>query len=126
MQLRRPGAYQLQAAIAAQHARARTAEDTDWTVIVSLYNQLLALQASPIVALNRAVAVAMADGPMAGLRELERIDGLDSYHLYHSARAELLVRSGNTDEARDEFEVALELTSNRSERAHIASRLDTL
>lgn len=126
MKLMRPGAYQLQAAIAAHHGRARTADDTDWPMIVSLYDQLIALRPSPIVALNRAVAVAMADGPMAGLRDLELIEGLDEYHLYHSARGELLARSGNAGDARIAFERALELASNPSEQAHITNRLSDL
>lgn len=126
MKLRRPGPYQLQAAIAAQHGRARTAEDTNWPLIVSLYDQLAAMRPSPIVALNRAVAVAMADGPNAGLRALDRIKGLNDYHLYHSARAELLARQGFSDEARTAFERALELAANPSERSHIAERIAAL
>lgn len=126
MQMMQPGSYQLQALIASNHSNARTAADTDWAHIAALYDQLVAMQPSPIVALNRAVAIAMADGPLAGLRELDVIDGLDEYHLLHSTRGELLLRSGAADEARQHFERARELTSNPSERSHIDTKLAQL
>ena len=93
------GQYQLQAAIAAQHAQARTAADTDWARIAALYAQLRTLAPSPVVALNHAVAVAMADGPETGLALVEAIDGLDRYHLWHAARADLLRRLGRAGDA---------------------------
>jgi RNA polymerase sigma-70 factor (ECF subfamily) len=123
--LRRPGPYQLQAAIAALHARAAAPEETDWRQIALLYGELGRLQPSPVVELNRAVAVAMADGPDAGL---ELLDGLplDRYHLFHSARADLLRRSGRAAEARAAYERARELATNDAERAFLEKRLDEL
>ena len=107
---RRPGRYQLQAAIASYHSNARTADETDWPRIVALYDQLVALDPTPVVGLNRAVAVAMADGPDAGLRALDALgDGggdrgrLDDFHLAHSTRGELLARTGRHDEAIEAF-----------------------
>lgn len=126
MQMMRPGRYQLQALIASNHSNARTAADTDWTQITALYDQLLAMRPSPVVALNRAVAVAMADGPLAGLRELDQIDGLDDYHLLHATRGELLMRSGERSAAKTHFERARALTANPSERAHIDAKLNEL
>lgn len=118
-----PGPYQVQAVIAAHHANARTAADTDWTAIAGLYAQLVAMTDSPVVRLNHAIAVAMADGPLAGLALLDRLDGLDRYHLFHSARGELLVRSGDGAGARAAFERALALTDNPAERRHLRRRL---
>jgi RNA polymerase sigma-70 factor, ECF subfamily len=118
-----PGAYQLQAIIAAHHANARTAADTDWPMIASLYRQLCDMTASPVVALNHAVAVAMADGPHAGLALLDQLRGLDGYHLFHAARGELLHRCGNRNEVSAAFRTALSLTENPSERRHLARRL---
>jgi len=126
MQMMRPGPYQLQALIASNHSNARTAADTDWTQITALYDQLVAMRPSPIVALNRAVAIAMADGPLAGLRELDQIDGLEEYHLLHASRGELLRRSGDVEGARESFERARQLTSNPSELAHIETKLAQL
>ena len=126
MLMMQPGSYQLQALIASNHSNARTAADTDWAQIAALYDQLVAMQPSPIVALNRAVAIAMADGPLPGLRELAKIDGLDEYHLLHSSRAELLMRSGDSHGARQSFTRARELASNRSEIAHIDAKLAKL
>lgn len=126
MKLMQPGHYQLQALIAAHHSNARTAADTDWPRIVALYDQLLATRPSPVIALNRAVSIAMADGPLAGLRELDEIEGLDSYHLLHSARGELLARSGDTEQARASFSRAHELAANPSELAHLQTRLSEL
>ncbi len=123
--LRCPGPYQLQAAIAALHAQAAAPEDTDWPQIALLYGELVRLQPSPVVELNRAVAVALACGPDAGL---ELLDGLplERYHLFHSARADLLRRSGRADEARVEYERARELATNPAERAFLERRLAAL
>lgn len=118
-----PGPYQVQALIGSYHANARTAAETDWPAIVGLYAQLDAMLSSPVVALNHAVAVAMADGPLHGLKLLERLEGLDDYHLYWSAKAELMVRAGRRAEAVPSFERALELATNEAERAHLARRL---
>jgi RNA polymerase sigma-70 factor, ECF subfamily len=123
--LRHPGPYQLQAAIAALHAEATSSEETDWQQIVLLYGELARLQPSPVVELNRAVAVAMAHGPDAGLELLEGLP-LDRYHLFHSARADLLRRSGRSDEARIEYEHARELATNDAELAFLDKRLDEL
>jgi RNA polymerase sigma-70 factor, ECF subfamily len=116
---RRPGPYQLQAAIAACH----TGEESDWPQIVLLYDQLLRLQPSPVIELNRAVAVAMADGPEAGLAAIDEIERLDGYLHFHSARADLLRRLGRTDEARAAYERALELGPNEAERRFLERRL---
>jgi RNA polymerase sigma-70 factor (ECF subfamily) len=120
------GPYRLQAAIAACHAAAPRAEDTDWPQIAALYGRLLELQPSPVVALNRAVAVAMADGPDAGLRLLDPLTSdLDRYHLFHAARADLLRRAGRP-EAADAYRRALELVTNDAERRYLGSRLASL
>jgi RNA polymerase sigma-70 factor (ECF subfamily) len=113
----------LQAAIAACHARARTAVDTDWGRIAVLYEALARVMPSPVVELNRAVAVAMADGPEAGLDRIDRIDGLDGYLHYHSARADLLRRLGRTGAARAAYRRALDLGPNGAERAFLERRL---
>jgi RNA polymerase sigma-70 factor, ECF subfamily len=123
LSLRRPGPYQLQAAIAALHAEARTPPETDWTQIAALYAELARLQPSPVVELNRAVAVAMAKGPTEGLDLVERIPGLDHYHLLHAARADLLRRLGRVDEAVSAYERALELATNAAERNFLERRL---
>jgi RNA polymerase sigma-70 factor, ECF subfamily len=121
LRLRRPGPYQLQAAIAALH----TEETTDWPQIAALYGALLQYMPSPVVELNRAVAIAMAHGPRDGL---ELIDGLplDDYHLFHSARADLLRRLGERSEARASYERALELTTSSAERSFLERRLAEL
>ena len=123
--LRCPGAYQLQAAIAALHAQAETSMETDWQQIALLYAELERLQPSPVVRLNRAVAVAMAEGPHAGLGLLEDLP-LERYHLFHAARADLLRRAGRRDEARAAYERARELVTNNSERAFLERRLADL
>jgi RNA polymerase sigma-70 factor, ECF subfamily len=120
----RPGPYQLQAVIARHHAIARTAADTDWPAIVAAYGQLVAMTDSPVVRLNHAVAIAMADGPNAALAALERVDGLDDYHLFHAARSELLARAGRPDEATEAFNAAIALTTNDTERRHLTRRRD--
>jgi RNA polymerase sigma factor (sigma-70 family) len=124
--LARPlGPYTLQAAISACHARARKAEDTDWPRIVALYDALAALTGSPIVELNRAVAVAMAFGPAEGLElldELQEEPALRNYHLLPSARGDLLSKLGRNSEAQKEFERAAQLTQNERERAFLLGR----
>lgn len=117
------GPYQLQAQIAAEHAHATTADETDWIRITELYNLLLELSPSPVVALNRAVAVAMVGGADAGLRLIEAIDGLDGYHLLHAARADLLRRLGRLDEAAAAYRRAHELAVNPADRRFLAGRL---
>jgi len=121
-----PGPYALQASIAAMHRRAERAEDTDWIEILRLYDVLERLQPTPIVSLNRAVAVAMAHGPRPALAIMDRLaaeGGLDKYHLLHSARADLLRRSGLSAEAADAYARALALVSNNSERRFLERRL---
>jgi len=119
------GPYALQAAIAACHARARTAEETDWGRIVALYDALSELNPSPVVELNRAVAVAMAFGPAAGLELVDALapePSLQNYHLLPSIRGDLLVKIGRVDEARKEFERAAALTRNARERTLLLDR----
>jgi RNA polymerase sigma-70 factor (ECF subfamily) len=122
---RSPGPYQLQAAIAALHVEAASAEETDWPQIAALYAQLVRLTPSPIVELNRAVAVAMAEGPERGLELIDRIE-LPGYHLLHAARADLLRRLERTDEAAEAYRAALSLEMNASERAFLEGRLSAL
>jgi RNA polymerase sigma-70 factor (ECF subfamily) len=122
---REAGTYALQAAIAACHSRASSWEDTDWAEIVRLYDRLWPLTGSPVVGLNRAVAVGYARGAEAGLEAMREID-LDGYHAYHASRAELMRRSGDPRGARTEFQRALELSSNAAERRLIESRLAAL
>ncbi|WP_406050678.1 RNA polymerase sigma factor [Kribbella sp. NBC_00889] len=117
-----PGPYQLQAAINAVHADAPTADDTDWPQILQLYNHLLTLTPTPVVALNRAVAVAEVEGPAAALALIDDLD-LSSYYLFHAIRADLLTRLDRSDEARTAYEAALDLTSNEAEQAFLRSRL---
>ncbi|MCW2748592.1 MAG: putative polymerase, sigma-24 subunit, subfamily [Nocardioidaceae bacterium] len=119
----RPGPYQLQAIIAGQHANARTAAETDWTAIERAYRQLAQMTDSPVVALNHAVAVAMADGPNAGLALLDSLDGLERYHLFHATRGELLLRAGRPADARAALERARALTSNPAEQRHLDRRI---
>ena len=119
------GPYALQAAIAACHARARTPEETDWKRIASLYGELARIAPSPVVELNRAVAVAMAFGPAAGLELVDALTSeasLESYHLLPSVRGDLLAKLGRSDEARAEFERAAALTRNARERTLLLSR----
>ena len=123
---RLPGPYQVQAAIAALHAEAREPEETDWPQIAALYAQLAQLAPSPVVELNRAVAVAMADGPEAGLELLDRLDGLDDYHLLHAARADLLRLLGREDDAVAAYERGLALATNPAERSFLERRLRDL
>ena len=119
------GSYVLQASIAACHARAATAEDTDWDTIAGIYATLAASTGSPIVELNRAVAVAMASGPAAGLAivdDLRDEPALRGYHLVPAVRGDLLAKLGRSDEARTEFEAAAELTGNEQEREFLRQR----
>ena len=118
-----PGPYQIQAAINAVHTDAATAEDTDWAQILALYDQLLVFAPTPIVALNRAVALAEVEGPKAGLEAIEELD-LDGYHPYHAARAELLARLGRDDEARAAYDAAIGLTDNEAERLILRRQRD--
>ena len=122
----RPGPYQIQAAINAVHADATTAGATDWRQIVALYDQLMAVAPTPVVALNRAVAVAEVDGPAAGLALVDALDGLDGYHAYHAVRAGLLRRLGRDVEAADAYAAAAERTGNAAERDHLTRNRDAL
>lgn len=122
-----PGPFALEAAIAAEHCKARRAEDTDWPQIVALYDLLEQLMPSPIVSLNRAVAVAMAKGPQPALElidELAASGELDDYHLLHAARADMLRRLGSNDEAAASYETALRLATNDGERRFLERRLN--
>lgn len=126
---RRFGAYTIQAAISAVHADAATPDLTDWAQIVALYDVLLRADASPVVELNRAVAVAMHDGPSAGLEIIDAIlarGELTNYHLAHAARADLLRRLGRTSEARDAYQIALSLTQQEPQRRFLTRRLSEL
>jgi RNA polymerase sigma-70 factor (ECF subfamily) len=125
----RPGPYQVQAAIAACHATATAAADTDWPQIAALYGQLAQFVPSPVVELNRAVAVAMADGPAAGLVLVEKLaagDDLAGYHLLPATRADLLRRLGRTGEAADAYRAALDLVGTEAERRYLVRRLAEL
>lgn len=125
----RVGLYTIQAAIAAVHAQARTAAATDWAQIVALYDLLLQAEPSPVIELNRAAAVAMRDGPAAGVTIIDTIlarGDLADYHLIHSARAELCRRLGRTAEARASYERALRLSQQEPERRFLQRRLDEL
>jgi RNA polymerase sigma-70 factor (ECF subfamily) len=118
LRLGRPGPYQIQAAINAVHSDAPTADATDWAQIVALYDQLMAIAPSPVVALNRAVAVAEVEGPEAALTLVDELD-LGGYHLFHAIRAELLHRLGREADAAQAYEAAIELTENAAERAFL-------
>ncbi len=118
---RQPGPYQVQAAINAVHSDAATADETDWGQILTLYDQLMATAATPVVALNRAVALAEVDGPEAALAAIEDLD-LDGYHLYHAIRADLLGRIGDDAGAAAAYDAALALTGNEAERASLRRR----
>lgn len=126
LRMRRPGPYQVQAAIAALHCQAKRASDTDWPQIAALYGELFRLQPTPVVALNRAVAVAMAGTPDDGLHLLDDAAlaaALDRYYLYHAARADLLRRAARPTEAAAAYRRALALTTNAVERAYLERRL---
>jgi RNA polymerase sigma-70 factor (ECF subfamily) len=122
----RPGPYALQAAIAAVHARAARPTQTDWRQIVALYDELYRLHPTPVVALNQAVAVAMADGPLEGLTRVDALaasGALEDYHLFYATRADLLRRLGRLAQARSDYETALLLATNPVERAFLTRRL---
>ncbi|WCO66866.1 sigma factor [Iamia majanohamensis] len=118
----RPGPYQLQACIAAVHSEAPDAAATDWAQIVRIYDQLLALHPTPVVALNRAVAVAEVEGPAVALAEVDALAGLDRYHLLPATRADLLVRLDRPAEAVAAYDAALALATNPAERRFLAAR----
>jgi len=124
--LRDPGPYQVQAAISALHAEAATPGATDWRQIAALYDTLAAMMPSPVVEVNRAVAVAMAQGPGAGLALLHRIEGVEDYYPYHAARADLLRRTNQREAAADAYQRALDLCGNHAERAYLQRRLDEM
>jgi RNA polymerase sigma-70 factor (ECF subfamily) len=124
--MRRPGPYQLQAAISALHAQAKRPEDTDWPQIAALYRELMLMSPSLVIELNWAVAVAMADGPLRGLALLDRPElgkALSEYYLFHSARADLLRRVGRLSESSSAYTWALDLCHNERERAFLKRRL---
>jgi RNA polymerase sigma-70 factor (ECF subfamily) len=122
-----PGRFQVLAAINAVHTSARDARDTDWSQVIALYDQLVRLDASPIVALNRAIAVAELDGPEVALAAVERLaDRLDGYHAFHGTRAELLRRLGRSRESRAAYDRAIELAGNPAEASHLTRRRDQL
>jgi RNA polymerase sigma-70 factor (ECF subfamily) len=120
-----PGPYQLQAAINAVHSDAPTAADTDWSQIVQLYDQLLAVSPTPVVALNRAVAVAELHGPAAALAEVDALD-LSGYHLFHASRADFLRRLGRSADAAMAYDAAIELVTNAAERRFLEERRQSL
>ena len=129
LRLARIGPYQLQAAIAAVHAQAKTAEQTDWKQIAALYKELARVHPSGVVALNRAVAVALSEGLEIGLGMIDELGSsgeLDSYHLYHAARADILRRLGRSREAAEAYGRALGLTTNAVERGYLRRRLTGL
>jgi RNA polymerase sigma-70 factor (ECF subfamily) len=122
-----PGRYQLLAAVNAVHTSAREARDTDWSQIVALYDQLVRLDPSPIVALNRAIAIAELDGPEVALAAVDRLEGqLTGYHALHATRAELLRRLGRSAESRAAYDKAIELAGNTAETAYLTRRRDQL
>jgi RNA polymerase sigma-70 factor, ECF subfamily len=126
---RRFGSYTLQAALAAVHAQAESVAATDWRQIVALYDQLLRIQPSPVIQLNRAVAIAMRDGPVAGLAHIDAVleqGELAKYYLAHSARADMCRRLGRTSEARSSYEKALALTQQEPERQFLRERIRQL
>jgi RNA polymerase sigma-70 factor (ECF subfamily) len=126
LQANMPGPYQIQAAINAVHSDAATAEDTDWRQIVMLYDQLLAIAPNPVVQLNRAVALAeLEGGPAPALEILDGLD-LDTYHLFHAVRADLLARVGRNAEATEAYDRALELAGNAAEQALLTKKRDAL
>ncbi len=122
-----PGPYQLQAAVAAVHSDALTVASTDWPSILRLYNQLLAHLLTPVVALNRAVALAEVEGPEAALAAVDRVAGdLAGYHLLHATRADLLRRLGRVDEATAAYDAAIGLAGNAAERRFLEERRRSL
>ncbi len=125
--INRPGRYQLLAAINAVHTDAPSAAATDWSQVVALYDRLRRIDPSPIVRLNRAVAVAELDGPAVALAEVEELgDRLDGYHAWHAVRADLLRRLGRSGEAADAYRAAIQTGDNAAERAYLTRRLSEL
>ena len=122
----RVGPYQLQAAIAAIHAEARNRRPTDWRQIAALYSELARVDPNPVVLLNRAVAIGMSEGPDRGLKLIDALSGLDNYHLFHAARADLLRRVGSHPAAAEAYRRALALTANGVERGYLERRLAAL
>jgi RNA polymerase sigma-70 factor (ECF subfamily) len=120
-----PGRYQILAAINAVHTDSRDARDTDWSQVVALYDQLARLDPSPIVRLNRAIAVAELDGPAVALAEVDGLP-LPGYHPFHATRADLLRRLGRSEESRAAYDRAIELAGNTAERAYLIRRRDQL
>lgn len=120
-----PGRYQVLAAINAVHTDARDLRDTDWSQVVALYDQLVRLDPSPIVRLNRAIAVAELDGPQVALAEVDRLP-LEGYHAFHATRADLLRRLGHSEQSRAAYDRAIELAGNTAEAAHLIRRRDQL
>jgi RNA polymerase sigma-70 factor (ECF subfamily) len=122
-----PGRYQVLAAINAVHTSARAMADTDWSQVVALYDQLLRLDPSPVVALNRAIAVAELDGPDVALAVVDRLEHqLAGYHAHHATRADLLRRLGRSQESRAAYDRAIELAGNAAETAYLTRRRDQL
>jgi RNA polymerase sigma-70 factor (ECF subfamily) len=125
---RPPGRYQILAAVNAVHTDARDVRDTAWTQVVALYDQLVRLDPSPIVRLNRAVAVAEVDGPQVALALLDSLDSapMQGYHAFHATRADLLRRLGRTEESRAAYDRAIALAGNTAETAYLTRRRDQL
>jgi RNA polymerase sigma-70 factor (ECF subfamily) len=122
-----PGRYQILAAISAVHTSARDVRDTDWSQVVALYDQLVRLDPSPIIALNRAIAVAELDGPEVALAAVDRLEPrLAGYHAYHAARADLLRRLGRSQKARAAYDKAIGMAGNTAEIAYLTRRRDQL
>src|SRR5204863_232903 len=122
-----PGRYQILAAINAVHTSARDVRDTDWSQVLALYDQLVHLDPSPIIALNRAIALAELDGPVVALAAVDRLeDKLGDYHAYHATRADLLRRLGHTRQARAAYDKAIELAGNTAQTANLTRRRDQL
>jgi RNA polymerase sigma-70 factor, ECF subfamily len=122
-----PASYQILAAISAVHTSARDMHDTDWSQVVALYDQLVHLDPSPIIALNQAVAVAQLDGPEVALATVDRLEAkLASYHAYHATRADLLRRLGRSQKSRAAYDKAIELAGNTAETASLTRRRDQL
>lgn len=126
LRMRRPGQYQLQAAIVALHAEAATARQTDWRQIAALYGELEKIYPTPVVSLNRAVAIGMSEGPQSGLDLIDALGSsgaLANYHLFHAARADLLRRLGDRDAAMAAYQRAFSLTVNGAERAYLEQKI---
>jgi len=120
-----PGRYQILAAISAVHTSARDVRDTDWSQVIALSDQLVRLDPSPVIALNRAIAVAEIDGPEAALAAVDRLqDKLAGYHAYHATRADLLRRLGRSHNSRAAYDTAIELAGNTAEIASLTRRRD--